>query len=609
MILLRLTPRRGCRCSPACRCWPCATALLEWARATELSCRPRRGARRARPAAGVPRRSCASPAASKRQARPRRVPRAGAEYNEGGKGVDRLQRLWHGARRHARAAGQARRARSWTGCAAATSTGSSAASTRAAARRSTSAQQADAAVDVLRRALPGDVQGRRRLASRRAGEQLSDWVRKASGADTHEDDAPPSRLRRADERASDEKRGRGARRRGAGRGRDDRRARHRVDGRALRRRAGRARPARPALRRDVARDRGRRRASSASPSRTSTRSSGSTSPSTAPTRSRPTAGSSRAAAARTRARRSSPRRPTGSSSSPTRRRSSTRCAPPIPLEILAYGADGDARARCATSTPRDAPPSARRRPHRRLPRRRSTTRPRSPPACRRRPASSTTASSRLRSRSSRCRLERRYAGGDCTRFVEVGAIGEDRVASVPHRERRPSSARDVPRCGAARRCAGCRGALRDRVGYTRSSKRDALDVVRLREHVDRPHALERVAGLGELRRVRRERRRVARDVDDALRRGLDDAAHDLLREARRAAGRRRRRRACRPSRRARAAPGGRRRRRTARCSTSLRLGVGDRVADRLPRRPRAPHTSPARGASVRPIVPMPQYRS
>ena len=42
---------------------------------------------------------------------------------------------------------------------------------------------------------------------------------------------------------------------------------------------------------------------------------------------------------------------------------------------------------------------------------------------------------------------------------------------------------------------------------------------------------QRVAGLDELRGVRRERRRVAGDVDDPLRRGLDDAAHDLLRQA------------------------------------------------------------------------------
>ena len=62
-------------------------------------------------------------------------------------------------------------------------------------------------------------------------------------------------------------------------------------------------------------------------------------------------------------------------------------------------------------------------------------------------------------------------------------------------------------------------------------QRDALDVRRLREQVDRAHALELVAGLDELRGVGRERRRVAGDVDDPLRRGLDDPAHDLLREA------------------------------------------------------------------------------
>ena len=49
-------------------------------------------------------------------------------------------------------------------------------------------------------------------------------------------------------------------------------------------------------------------------------------------------------------------------------------------------------------------------------------------------------------------------------------------------------------------------------------QRDALDVRRLREHVDGAHAAQRPARLDELRRVGRERRRVARDVDDALRR-------------------------------------------------------------------------------------------
>ena len=44
--------------------------------------------------------------------------------------------------------------------------------------------------------------------------------------------------------------------------------------------------------------------------------------------------------------------------------------------------------------------------------------------------------------------------------------------------------------------------------------------------------LKLVAGLDQLRGVGRQRRRVAGDVDDPLRRGLDDPADDLLREAR-----------------------------------------------------------------------------
>ena len=45
------------------------------------------------------------------------------------------------------------------------------------------------------------------------------------------------------------------------------------------------------------------------------------------------------------------------------------------------------------------------------------------------------------------------------------------------------------------------------------------------------HALEPPARLHERGGVRGERRRVARDVDDPPRRGLDDPPHDLLREA------------------------------------------------------------------------------
>jgi len=44
-------------------------------------------------------------------------------------------------------------------------------------------------------------------------------------------------------------------------------------------------------------------------------------------------------------------------------------------------------------------------------------------------------------------------------------------------------------------------------------QRDALDVRRLREHVDRADADEAVAGLDHLRRVRRQRGRIAGDVD------------------------------------------------------------------------------------------------
>ena len=105
------------------------------------------------------------------------------------------------------------------------------------------------------------------------------------------------------------------RRRGGGRARrrrDDRRPRDRLDRRLPAPGARRARPRRCAASRPRRRPRSRR-ASSASRSSRSTRSTASTSRSTAPTRSRPTAGWSRAAAAPTRARRSSPRRPSASS--------------------------------------------------------------------------------------------------------------------------------------------------------------------------------------------------------------------------------------------------------------------------------------------------------
>src|SRR3954454_12694440 len=69
-----------------------------------------------------------------------------------------------------------------------------------------------------------------------------------------------------------------------------------------------------------------------------------------------------------------------------------------------------------------------------------------------------------------------------------------------------------------------------RPGSATDELRDALDVRRLREHVHRLHAAQPIAGLDQLSGVRRERRRVARHVDDALRLALDDPADDLLRE-------------------------------------------------------------------------------
>ena len=65
----------------------------------------------------------------------------------------------------------------------------------------------------------------------------------------------------------------------------------------------------------------------------------------------------------------------------------------------------------------------------------------------------------------------------------------------------------------------------------RSSNSDALDVVGLREHVDGAHLAQHPAGLDEFGGVGGERGGVAGDVDDALGRAVDDPVHDLLRQA------------------------------------------------------------------------------
>ena len=61
-------------------------------------------------------------------------------------------------------------------------------------------------------------------------------------------------------------------------------------------------------------------------------------------------------------------------------------------------------------------------------------------------------------------------------------------------------------------------------------QRDALDVRRLREHVDRLHAAQPISRLDHLGGVRRQRRRVAGDVDDPRRLALEQPADDLRRE-------------------------------------------------------------------------------
>ena len=67
---------------------------------------------------------------------------------------------------------------------------------------------------------------------------------------------------------------------------------------------------------------------------------------------------------------------------------------------------------------------------------------------------------------------------------------------------------------------------------TALEQRDALDVVSLREHVDRADLAQRPPGLDQFGGVGRERGGVAGDVDDPLWGGVDDAVDHLLREAR-----------------------------------------------------------------------------
>ena len=149
-----------------------------------------------------------------------------------------------------------------------------------------------------------------------------------------------------------------------------------------------------------------------------------------------------------------------------------------------------------------------------------------------------------------------------------------------------------------------RGGAHRGEAYPALEQRDALDVMRLREHVHGAHPTQRPARLDELGGVGGERGRVAGDVDDPLGRGLDDAAHDLLRRARRGAGRRRARPGAR-----RAATSSRSARRVSPAKKwalviSLRRAAAIASATACSTSS-IPHSSPARGASVSAIVPMP----
>jgi ribose 5-phosphate isomerase A len=164
------------------------------------------------------------------------------------------------------------------------------------------------------------------------------------------------RVRRVPTDAEAEKRAARADRRRVGARRHDRRPGHRQHGRALPPRAGRARACATCAAWRRRRPPSTRRASSAWPSRSFDRLERLDIAVDGADQIDPACWLSRAAAARTRARRSSPRRPRSSSSSPTRRRSSTRCA----RRSRSRSSPTARRRRSPPSRPprpRDAPPS------------------------------------------------------------------------------------------------------------------------------------------------------------------------------------------------------------------------------------------------------------
>ena len=130
--------------------------------------------------------------------------------------------------------------------------------------------------------------------------------------------------------------------------------------------------------------------------------------------------------------------------------------------------------------------------------------PRRPRSGRSRPTSAT---SRVYSRTDGIVDWRACLDGAADELVEIHASHCGMAVSVERlRAGRPRAGGiRLRRAGAARRAQAWLGAL---------EQRDALDVRRLREHVHGADAHEPVAGLDHLRRVRRQRGRVAGDVDD-----------------------------------------------------------------------------------------------
>ena len=417
------------------------TALLELVARDRAVGRPCRGARHARPAAVVPdARTCACRGRGRRQSRrPRRLPAPGLRSTTRARRASTSSSAscgWSSASRTP--ARPAARARSGSGCAAASFDRIVDGEYRARGDRSTCASSRRGPRSFYAERFPAIVKD--------AGDGIASAGRRArpTGCAAKRGPATPTRLCAPAWTDADDTRSRAPRAPPPSWSRTDgmpsgsapgRRSAHLLDALAA------AWPDRDPLRRDLDRDRAARARARPRGRGSSTRSSGSTSRSTAPTRSIPPAGSSRAAAART------PREDRRGGRRPLRRHrrldEGRRCAP---------------RAGAASSC--------------------------TPTGCRR-----------------RSRARRRVVRVDAPPSPDDGVIAD--VHSAVRRPSRPRGAavadarRRRPR--ALPRRAGrptCSSPARDEVEhrtvrlrrYSRSSSATHSMCVRLREHVDRPHA-------------------------------------------------------------------------------------------------------------------------